>query len=291
MKRYIFSIMALLTMAQMMHAADSQAADTLFHTTNASQVVITESKNGVQFEVKGEDSDSTSFTYSQEYSANATIKSHQGVVKTVYKESPYRWDMSFGGLCLGFVSAPNSGVDIEPTKSFEISLLRLLAVKYSLPGSFNNFTFGLGWAWRNYRTTTGTRFIENDRIVTTGAYPENTTPRFSRIQTFTLQFPLMYEQYMPFKGINNSSASISFGAVGCWNTNASIKSAWTDKGNVKIEESAKKINHRKFTVDYIAVFKFMPGTGFYLRYSPSSVLTGAVSPKFSSLSFGVTFLL
>jgi hypothetical protein len=291
MKRYIFSIIALLALAPMMYAVDGQAADTLFHTTNASQVVITESAHGVQFEVKGEDGDSTAFAYSQEYSPNATVKSHQGVVKTIFKQFPHRWDMAFGGLCLGFVSAPNSGVDIEPTKSFEISLLRLLAVKYSVPGTFNNFTFGLGWAWRNYRTTTGTRFVENDGIVTTGAYPEGSTPRFSRIQTFTLQFPLMYEQYLPFRGINRCAVSLSFGAVGCWNTNASILSAWTDQGNVSVEESAKKINHRKLTVDYAMAFKFMPGTGLYLRYSPSSVLTGAVSPKFSSLSFGVFFAL
>jgi len=54
MKRYIFSIIALLALAPMMYAVDGQAADTLFHTTNASQVVITESAHGVQFEVKGE---------------------------------------------------------------------------------------------------------------------------------------------------------------------------------------------------------------------------------------------
>ncbi len=289
MTRNILCIIALLLFSPLARATESQPADTLFNTTTASQVVITESANGVQFEVKSEDSDSTAFTYSQEYSPNATVKSHQGIDKIILKQFNHCWDMTFGGLGMGFVSAPNSGVDIEPTKSFEISLLRFICVKYSIPHTFNNITFGLGWAWRNYRTTTGIRFVDNDGIVTTDVFPEGTTPRFSRIQTFTLEFPVMYEQFLPVKGINKTSVTLTFGAIGCWNTNGSILSAWTDQGNVKIEESSNKINHRKFTVDYMAVFKFIPCTGLYMRYSPSSVLTGNISPKFSSLSFGIIF--
>lgn len=57
----------------------------------------------------------------------------------------------------------------------------------------NRFSFGCGVEWSNWRMTNRNQFVKaNDGTVSVVPLPEGADPKFSRVKTFSLIFPIMY---------------------------------------------------------------------------------------------------
>ena len=207
-------------------------------------------------------------------------------------QTSVRWDLTCGGLGFGFCSALGapSSAGLEMGKSFEISWFHIAAVEATNRFG-NSFSFGIGLDWRNYRTTLGSGFVANKegRVEVCGADDQPADVRLSRIKIFSLQFPLLYTQTLPF-GITRSRMALSFGPIFNFNTHASVLTAWRDSKSMS-EYKAEGINVRKFTIDLFASVSLCRGFRLYARYSPYNALTGNYPLNFNSLSTGLLILM
>ncbi|MDE5643614.1 MAG: hypothetical protein K2I56_09000 [Muribaculaceae bacterium] len=271
--------------------ASALEPDTILKVNGAHTVVIAESSEGVTYSVQGSESDSTMlFNYTQKYTPDSQVHTRQSREFHFGDYAGFgdgRWDLVSGGLGFGMVSAAGAPDEmmLEMGKSFEISILNALALKYR-PATQTEITFGLGFIWRNYRSTTAPlRMVSGDMNVCFGPWPAGSIGRHTAIKTFAMQFPLMLSQNL---GVNvlGSRLKVSAGAILNVSTYASVKSGWTDISGEKVRECLHGVGQRKVSVDFMALF----GTymlSAYVRYSPQTVLTGDVSPRFRTLSAGI----
>lgn len=257
------------------------------------KVVITENTNGLRAVV---DIDTDSLVFEQPYKPNATVVSHLNCSglsltgKKSRKRSSVSWDMISNGVGFGFCSAPGASgaAGIEMGKSFEVSWLNILAVQATNRYG-NSFSLGVGINWRNYRTTLGNCFTVTDGQVGISQYPEGVEPRLSRIKIFSVQFPLLYGQKLPF-GIFNDKMTLRFGPIFNFNSHASVLTAWRgDK--VSTEYKVNGINVRPFTIDAFASLHLWGFVSLYARYSPYYALTGHKQPNFHQFSTGILFMM
>lgn len=268
------------------------ARDTVINIKNATNVVITESPEGVKMTVKGTESDPGFQTvYTSEYQEGAVVTSRQEFdMPYLFRAKTQRTHqlIMFSGLHAGFCGSVNAnGIDIEMGKSYEIGIDNLIAYELCLPGMSDIFSIGTGINWRNYRMTGETRFIQQDGVMSTGNYPEGTEGRFSRIKIFSLGFPVMYMHKFPVKMLARTNLKIKIGAILNWNSYGSVKTAWTEPDGTKAEEFNKRIGQRKFSVDIMAAVQIAPWTGLYFKYSPMDLFKDGRGPEFQTLSTGI----
>ncbi len=269
--------------------ATAQKADSTVTITNADRIVITESPNGLCTTVT---TSSGTQTYRQDYRYDATVMSHFSTSglslgrRNADKRKAVSWEMISGGLSLGFCSAPgaSSSAGVEMAKSFEISWLEILGVRATNRHG-NSFSLGIGIDWRNYRTTLGNRFNVVDGQVGVTPYPEGVEPRMSRIKVFSVQFPLLYRQQLPF-GFTKERFALKFGPIFNLNTHASVLASWRD-GQTSSKYDINGINIRPFTIDLFASLHLWEWGGIYARYSPYKALTGNNSLNFDQFSTGL----
>ncbi len=277
-------------------AAFSENTDTVTTIIGADRIIITESPDGLEAIVT---KDSTVSAFTQSYNRpdvvavshmSSTGLSLTGIRKN--KRSSVTWEVISGGLGFGFCAAPGATREagIEPGKSFELSWLNILAVQASNRHG-NGFSLGVGINWRNYRTTLDKRFIVNDGQVEIENYPEGVEPRLSRIKIFSVQFPLLYRQSLPFGlfGTKRDKMSIRLGPIFNLNSHASVLSAWRE-GDVKSEYKVNGINVSPFTIDLFASLHVWDFCSIYVRYSPYHALTGHNKLNFHQLSTGLMFM-
>lgn len=261
----------------------------------AKSVVITENANGLKAVVE---TDNDSLVFEQSYQPNATVVSHlsssgfslSGGQRKNIKESSVSWEMISNGIGFGFCSAPGAPDEagIEMGKSFEISWLNILAAQATNRFG-NSFSLGVGINWRNYRTTLENCFTVNDGQVNIGQYPEGAEPRLSRIKIFSVQFPLLYGQRLPF-GIYKEHMVLRFGPIFNLNSHASVLTAWHDDKRSS-EYKVNGINVRPFTIDLFASLHVCSFVSLYARYSPYYALTGHHGPNFHQFSTGLLFMM
>lgn len=270
--------------------------DTVMSIKNATNVIITESPAGLKMTVKGTDNDPEfQSTYISEFGPDAVVKSHQEFeMPYLFRTRNYSTNqiVMFKGLHAGFcgtIGTPGS-MDVQMGKSFEIGIDNLIAYELRLKGDRDAFSLGLGINWRNYRMTAETRFIEQDGIITTSAYPENTEGRYSRLKIFSLGFPLMYEHRFPINMLATRSMIVNIGAIFNWNSYGSMKTAWKEADGTKAEQFSKRIGQRKFTVDIMAAVQVAPASGFYVKYSPMDFFKKGRGPEFQTISTGIYLL-
>lgn len=274
-------------------SAKAEKTDTVTTIIGAQSVVITETPQGMKAVVT---CDSVNHSFEQIYTGkerSVSFFSSYGLSlnkSKSSKKSSVSWFLNTGGLGFGFCSAPGapSIAGIEMGKSFELSWLNIISVmarnKYG-----NTFSLGVGINWRNYRTTLDNRFIVNDGQVGIDSYPEEVEPRLSRIKIFSVQFPLLYRQRLPF-GLTKERLSVSMGPIFNLNSHASVLSAWRD-GETKSEYKVNGINVRPFTIDMFAAVHFFKYGSLYVRYSPYNALTGHNQLNFHQFSTGIMFFL
>lgn len=197
------------------------------------------------------------------------------------KKSSSSHELCTGGLYFGFVTgigAP-ANVDIDMSASYEIGT-DLLTLSTLSKNKRHDFSIGFGLDWRNYRMTGHERFVKlEDGSIGTGAYPEGADIKFSRLKTFSLTFPLRYTY-----GVTKH-LSVSAAAILSINTYGSLKTRYRLEGN-KQRELDKNIHQRPVSVDLQAGVNWK-WIGFYVKYSPVSVLNTAFGPDFKPLSTGI----
>lgn len=274
-------------------AASGEITDTVTTIIGADRIIITESPDGLKTIVT---QDSTVRVITQTYNnSGSVVVSHMSTSglslsgRRNRHNSSVTWDVISGGLGFGFCAAPGApdAAGLEAGKSFELSWLHILAVRAANRHG-NAFSLGVGINWRNYRTTLDNRFTVTDGQVGIEGYPEGTAPRLSRIKVFSVQFPLLYHQGLPF-GVTREHMSLSFGPIFNLNSHASVLSAWRD-GETKTEYKVNGINIRPFTIDLFASLRFCDFCSLYVRYSPYHALTGH-QVNFHQLSTGLLFLM
>ena len=184
-------------------------------------------------------------------------------------------------LGFGLVSPTNvsSGMDFPFGKSWEIFFTPIVFELYMNKAKGDLISLGVGFDWRNYRMTNDVRFIKNDDgTVVLGSYPEGSSPKFSRVKVFSLNFPLIYEHKF------NRKWGLGIGPVFNLNTYGSIKTRFTKDGD-KHKFLDKHIGQRKFTIDAMFILE-NPIVDLYLKYSPMDVLKGN-DLEFQSMSVGI----
>lgn len=274
-------------------AASAEITDTVTTIIGADRIVITEGPDGLTTIVT---QDSTvrvmTQTYNNPGSVVVTHMSTSGLSlssRRKNRNSSVSWDAISAGLGFGFCAAPGApgAAGFEAGKSFEISWLYILGVQ-ARNRHGNAFSFGVGINWRNYRTTLDNRFTVTDGQVGIEGYPEGVQPRLSRIKVFSVQFPLLYRQRLPF-GVTRDHMALSFGPIFNLNSHASVLSSWRES-DVKTEYKVNGINIRPFTIDLFASLHFCKFASLYVRYSPYHALTGH-QVNFHQLSTGLLFFM
>ena len=156
------------------------------------------------------------------------------------------WDVVSGGLAVGMVNptAQPEGFGLQWSKSFEISWLNIIAVKYRYRSMA--LSLGIGIDWRNYRMSGGeTRMVLNDEGgIGLAPYPDGCLPGFSRIKVFSLGLPLLYSQRIAHRTYLQGGAIVNF------NTNASLLTKYTSAEGNSMSVSTNSIHHRRVTLDY-----------------------------------------
>ena len=260
-------------------------------------MIIRESAKGTFIEVQNLDSAAvTSFTvdYPSESKVSTTQKRKPYSfielpgMNTVDTGSKSRWVASGAGLCVGLTDAmgQTGGGGLQWSKSFEISWLSCLNVAYKFSRSW--ISFGLGFDWRNYKSTLDGKWLVPDGSggIMWGEAPEGMTARFSRLKTFSLQFPLLYSWSIP-----KSSLALKLGPIPCFNTYASLKGVYDDGAGNKHEFFTTDIDRRRFTVDFFGALTYHQTIGLYVRWSPMKVIDGPSPINFNPLTVGIGFFI
>lgn len=295
MKAKILYILASALLGTSAASAQALSPDTVMTVNNPQRVVITENSRGVTVAVSGAGDDTEFRTvHTEPYPDGAVIKTRQSVEEPWYERRLRHSDFTvgIGGLMLGFVSAPGApdGMELEMGKSFEIGLAEALTFGYCSPGGAHTISAGIGFTWRNYRTTLGTRYMSDadGTGIITEPWPDDVKGRFARLKVFSLTFPILYEYKFGFKlPGSHSRFALKGGAILNWNSHGSVKSAWTDADDRDVMYTSNNIGQRKFTVDFMVAVKPMPVIGVYLKYSPMDVLQAGHGLAFRTLSTGL----
>lgn len=183
-------------------------------------------------------------------------------------------------LAFGFNSAPGipHAADIQPFKSWEIWWI-IADWVYKPWRSNHKFSVGVGVDWRNYRITGNQRFVKDNNAVSLTSYPTNSSPKFSRIKIFSVNFPLTYEYDGKYFGF-------TLGPVINLNTYSSLKTRYNLDGH-KIEDEKSGVRVKPVTIDFMCSVNFNGGPDFYVKYSPCDLMRNGYGPKFKTLSFGI----
>lgn len=271
------------------NAQNTEKSDTVLSVNNAKNIIIIEEKSGIKVVVKGTESDSTyTSTFVQPYSDNAMVRTHQ-TFRQFRQPNGSHWIS--GGLYFGFVTAPGSpkSIGLEMGKSYEIGMLNAVGYKFSDRNNDNRLSIGIGFSWKNYRTTKNARFSPTDANgIDISTYPEGGRAKYSRLKSFSLSLPVIYERSLIKKG-KKPALTLSAGAILNWNSHASLSTAWINEDGNEVEQKTNHIGHRKFTVDFIGIVNYK-SMGIYARYCPQSFLHSGKGPDFRTFSTGLIFL-
>ena len=143
----------------------------------------------------------------------------------------------------------------------------------------HRFSAGIGLEWKNYRMTSRKQFVKADNgNVTVEPLGENVEPKFSRIKTFSLIFPIMYSY-------QQSDWGFSLGPVINCTTHSSIKTRYKVNGE-KHKDKYKDLHPSAVTVDIMGTIITPWLLNFYVKYNPCDILDTEYGPKFHSLSVG-----
>lgn len=288
-------------------AGAAEIPDTVINVLQADSVIVIESPRGLKMKIMGSNGQPDNMVvFETEYADETVVKSDKGrgssfrfrnaddEVNPGLDLSNLKWDLSgLDNVGIGWISSMGApaAAGLEMSKSFEISWLDMVCVKYR-PFTNNQFILGLGMDWRNFKMdgASGTRFVcDKSGQVSVSGYPEDVRPVNSRLKVVTLGLSLRWRHTFGARVPWGGNLGFELGAIANYTTHASLKSRWFDvKGN-HVEQVNCDINCRRFTVDFIAILRLGRVLGGYVRYSPMKVLTGAAAPDITPLSAGLMF--
>lgn len=123
------------------------------------------------------------------------------------------------------------------------------------------------------------RFVKDNNAVSLTSYPTNSSPKFSRIKVFSVNFPLTYEYDGKYFGF-------TLGPVINLNTYSSLKTRY-NLNEHKIEDENSGVRVKPVTIDFMCSVNINGGPDFYVKYSPCDLMRNGYGPKFKTLSFGI----
>ena len=139
---------------------------------------------------------------------------------------------------------------------------------------------GMGFDWRNYRVTDFKMFSKDERgVISMQDYPEGTEPKFSRIHTFSLSFPLKYYHYL------NKKIYFAVGPELYFTPYGSLKTRYYEDGEKK-KITSGNVHQNRFSVG-VGAEVIVHHLGIYYKYNPFSVLRSSYGPKFSTMTVGL----
>lgn len=277
----------------------AQTIDTLLNVNDPTQILIIEKSAATTVKVNGTAGDSSFGTVVNiEYPEESSVVSRQSTIideiGNFFGEGRWRgkkthnvekWDFFVDGVCLGLTKSvgdiPLGGP--EWSKSIEVGWLSCLGYGY-----FHRnwgLTLGIGFDWRNYKTTLSDRRLVAGpgKELELSPYPADMRPKNSRLKVFSLQFPFLYRLDIP-----RTSLNLKAGVIFDFNTYASVKSIYTNNIDGKrIEEFSKSIAPRRFTLDFFGSISLSETVGLYIRYSPMKVMKSDYGINFRPLTLGV----
>ncbi|MDE7472202.1 MAG: hypothetical protein K2M68_01305 [Muribaculaceae bacterium] len=295
MKRYITAAVSAFITIYSISAATTESTDTIRIVGDASKVVISETDKGIAVNVDNNNTiyiadynQTDRFSTSQSTTKHLSFFDYQAYTFSKSQHSKSHWDAISGGFNIGLVNAVGQPADLGMrwSKSFEISWLNTLGVRYTYRSL--SVSLGLGLDWRNYKITGNDHYMvspapgEIDFVEA----PDGARSLSSRIKVFSLGLPLLYTQRIP-----GTTLAFTAGAILNFNTHASLRSTYESADNRHIEEYSEGIGKRNVTYDLYGAITFYRGNGLYIRYSPQSVLKGSKVPQFHPLSIGVTLFM
>ena len=300
MKKYILAaaIAAISATTGMAADGNTEPNDTVLSVETVYRVVVTESPEGLNVNLKGCGEDSTyTASYSVPYESNTTIKSHQNFATPMGLYSA-RAKGCDDMVCIlrdlhagftGAVGAPDA-MDTQMGKSFELGIGELVAYQHNFGRSSRNaFSVGVGINWRNYRMTGMNRFDMVDDGVVVTDYPDDVVACYSRIKVFSMAFPISYYYNSPVRMLGKSTLAFKLSGILNYNSHASMQTRYDLADGTKVKENYDKIGQHKFSIDVRLSVRIAPGVGLYFTYSPYHVLKSSHgSPQFSTISTGIS---
>ena len=292
MKTLIVLVMGILAGSMGCMAQTSQ--DTTIVVNNAHKVTIEKTQRSLAVKVEGS-AENPSYFYSHQMEVDTTAS-----VITTEKNADWDFTIPFVGkkkksrkyfitrditsISIGMVNAVKGSdpLNIDMGASYEVSVDNVVRTFYNLAPS-TSVSIGAGVRWRNYRMIGNTRFVKEGNNLVLDNYPEGADIKFSRLKTFCISVPVMFNQAI------NHHVAISLGTVINVNTYGSLKTRYT-LGDEKMVEKSKNIHQNRTTVDFTAILRFKQ-IGIYAKYSPSNVLNTEFGPKFNSYSAGISLYL
>lgn len=181
----------------------------------------------------------------------------------------------------GFIAGVNqaSGVSIDMGQSYEIEWGNVISTSAKV-GRHGLFRIGMGFDWRNYRMTNQNMFLMNTETkdISVAPYPEGSEPKFSRIHTFSLSFPVKYYHQLGKK------VYFAVGPELYYTPHASLKTRYSLDGE-KQKITQKNFHFNRFSVG-VGAELMLYHIGVYYKYNPFNVLNTNYGPEFSSMTVG-----
>jgi opacity protein-like surface antigen len=180
----------------------------------------------------------------------------------------------------GFIGgvSQDPGVGINMGQSFEIEWGDVISTKLRL-GRKDFLRLGMGFDWRNYRMTDRMFVKGTDGIAVTSPFPAGTEPKFSRIHTFSLSFPLKYYHYF------NKKMYFAIGPELYITPWASLKTKYYENGEEQ-KITAGNIHENTVSLGVGAEIN-IHHIGIYYKYNPFNVLSSSFGPGFASMTTGI----
>lgn len=274
MKKTVFIIAAMLGMALVCNATN----DTVKVIENPSQVIITETPNGVKVNVQGSKDDNlANYSYTVEHQANDRVSTSQESdweIRYPFSKndsSRHHWAIIMDGFYMG--GGISHSWDMI-NNSFEIGLLNFAAINYDSHHG-QNISLGVGIHHKSFSLKRPNMLVRDEmtNVVSPMFYPDGAElkDRSSNLNIWALQFPLMYRQKI------YKSFAIRVGGIMNWNYLAQVNNHYKiGKSDYHITERGLKQN--KITFDLMGGLS-LGHIGIYCRYSPNEVFKKGYGPE------------
>lgn len=199
----------------------------------------------------------------------------------------------FNGWGFGFSGAlnPPQGSGLNMMRSFNFCIEDLLAFRLPV-GRRGDFSLGMGIDLRNYRITgpDGCFMMDPEtHTIVIGNYPEGaySYSGTSRLRVFSTTYNLKYVHYL------GQGFRLAFGpelsVVRRPGKKHEIRNKYLDADGVH-KERIRGINTNRIGFNLVGVVNYKNCMGFYVKYSPTSVLENGYGPQFQSISAGIMLL-
>jgi hypothetical protein len=273
MKKTIFIIAAMFAMAQVCNAT----SDTVTVIENPSQVIITETPNGVKVNVQGsKDDESANYSYSVEHQANdkvITTQEKDWEIRYPFSknDSKGHWAIIMDGFYMG--GGISHSWDMI-NNSFEIGLLDIAAINYDSHHG-QDISLGVGIHHKSFSLKRPNMLVRDEAtsVVSPAFYPDGVElkDRSSNLNMWALQFPLMFRQKI------YKSFAIRFGGIMNWNYLAQVNNNY-NIGKSEYQVKLKGLKQNKITFDLMGGLS-LGHIGIYCRYSPNEVFKKGYGPE------------